>query len=166
MATDLLTLRLLPEHAGHTVPPTLVPLDVADRDALAEAYLAAYPPQVGAADLAAAREEMDESFTGGYGRLRPDASWSATLQGRVVGAVMVVERSVWDPDVTGPFVIDLFLDPAARGHALGRALLQAAVTSCARAGDRTLTLRFGEGTSDAAHRLYAGLGFVPWTPPA
>ena len=52
-------------------------------------------------------------------------------------------------------------DPAARGKGVGRALVQHAVDVCAAAGDPALSLRFGEGTSEAAMGIYQKLGFQP-----
>jgi hypothetical protein len=45
-----------------------------DIDELARTYLAAYPPDVGAVDLPAARLAMDETFRGDYGEFCPAAS--------------------------------------------------------------------------------------------
>ncbi|PZU45034.1 MAG: N-acetyltransferase [Arsenicicoccus sp.] len=144
--------------AGH-----LTPLDRSQREDLSRLYLASYPPQVGAADLDDARREIDETFTGQFGTLRFDASWLAHACGRPAGAILVVERSIWDDHLDGPFVIDLFVHPEARGLGLGRSLGLAAMKSCSSAGDRQLSLRVGDGTSATAHGLYGRLGFVELT---
>ncbi|PMC75299.1 GNAT family N-acetyltransferase [Brachybacterium sp. UMB0905] len=163
MPNDLLTLPLtgaaareLPES-----PIDLRPLEAADIDSLAALYLAAYPPGVAAADLAEARTEMEESFAGDYGILRPDACATAWIEGEAVGAIIVVERSIWDEDLVGPFIIDLFASPAARGHGVGTALVAHAVRACAAAGAPALSLRIGEGTSAAALHIYQRHGFTP-----
>ena len=83
----------------------------------------------------------------------------AEAGGRPAGAVLTVERSIWDEGLEGPFVIDLFVDPQLRGRGIGRALMTGAMLACRNAGDAQLSLRVGEGTSDAAHRLYGSLGF-------
>lgn len=80
--------------------------------------------------------------------------------GRPAGAILVVERSIWDDHLDGPFVIDRFVHPEARGLGLGRSLVLAAMEACTSAGDRQLSLRVGQGTSAAAHGLYRGLGFT------
>lgn len=163
MPTDLLTLRPPSPPALHPTPAatTLVRLTPDLGADLARVYLASYPPEVGAADLAEARAEIAATFAGDYGVLRHDASAAGLVDGRCVGCVMVVERSLWDHDLEGPFVIELFVDPAARRRGLGRALMTHAVAACVAAGDPALSLRFGEGTSPEAHHLYADLGFVP-----
>lgn len=73
--------------------------------------------------------------------------------------VLVVGKSIWDPQLHGPFIIDLFVHPDVRGMGVGRALLDDAVHACARAEDATLSLRVGEGTSPAALALYTRAGF-------
>lgn len=161
MASDLLTIRLRAEHSSFTPPNSVTLLQPEHFDDLAHAYLAAYPPGVAAANLDEARQEMQDTLAGEYGRLRSDASWAATLDRRAVGCIMVVERSIWDPEVSGPFVIELFVHPEAAGSGLGRALVLSAMSACFLAGDASMTLRVGEGTSPAAHRLYRGLGFHP-----
>ena len=163
MSTDLLTLHLPPTHSADHAPGSLElrGLDAGTADDLARCYLAAYPQGVAASDLADAREEMEATFRGDYGELRADASASAWVDGRQAGAIMVVTHSIWDAHLTGPFIIDLFIDPHARGKGIGRALVQHAIATCCDAGDHTLSLRFGQGTSDAAMRIYQRLGFRP-----
>ena len=157
--SDLRTLRLadLPRSRGSAA--ALRPVTPADRDALARAYLDGYPPEVGASDPADAAAEIDATFAGDYGRLRTDASLVAEVGGRLVGAALTVERSIWDPDLDGPFLIDLFVVPSSRRRGVGESLLRAAAAACRAAGDTSLSLRVGDGTSPAAHQLYARLGF-------
>jgi acetyltransferase, GNAT family len=161
LAHDLLVLDLLRIPAPPAGEADLRPLLGEDPDQLARIYLEGYPPGVAAADLAQARAEMALTLTGGYGVLRPDASLVAYDGGAAVGAVFTVERSIWDADLPGPFIIDLVVVPGARGRGTGRALLGGAVRACARAGEKTLSLRTGGGTSAAAAHLYRELGFRP-----
>lgn len=165
MPSDLLSITLPAAGDPPAAHPAerLMPLDQSQRENLARLYLASYPPQVGAADLDDARREIDETFTGQFGTLRFDASWLAHACGRPAGAILVVERSIWDDHLDGPFVIDLFVHPEARGLGLGRSLGLAAMKSCSSAGDRQLSLRVGDGTSATAHGLYGRLGFVELT---
>ena len=76
-----------------------------------------------------------------------------------MGAILVFDKSIWDPQLDGPFIIDLFVHPDVKGMGVCRALLDEAVHACARAGDVTLSLRIGNATSPAAHALYARAGF-------
>lgn len=162
MPSDIMTLSLfgvLTKPAFKIDAVELRAIERSDRDALAAAYLAAYPPGVAAANLADAEQEMDDTFAGEFGALRPDLTRVALLRGLPVGAVLVVEKSIWDPHLDGPFIIDLFVHPDAKGMGVGRALLDESVHACAVAGDSALSLRIGEGTSLAAHALYARAGF-------
>lgn len=109
-------------------------------------------------------QEMALTFAGAYGGLRLDASLLAAVSGEPAGAILIASRSVWDHDLVGPFVIDLFVTPGLRRKGVGRALVIGAIDACTRAGDPAISLRVGEGTSPAAHSLYAELGFTPACP--
>lgn len=82
------------------------------------------------------------------------------MDGEPAGAVLTVTRSIWDADLPGPFVIDLFVTPRHRGRSVGRVLIDGAIAECRACTDITLSLRVGKGTSAAAHALYAKLGFI------
>ncbi|MBK7821134.1 MAG: GNAT family N-acetyltransferase [Tessaracoccus sp.] len=158
MPSDLRTLHITavtPQHLDERVRP-ITANDSAD---LAVAYLHAYPPEVGAPHLNAADAEIADTFAGVYGELVPSACLGAELDGHVVGAVFTTTRSLWD-EIDGPFIIDLFVHPDHRGRGLARALVEAAIQACAKLGADAVSLRVGEGTSPAAHALYAHLGFV------
>ena len=159
MPSDLMTLHLTGA-TPQSPSVDLVPLDTNRTQELAKAYFNAYPPGIACNTLEEAVQEIRETFAGEYGSLRHDASAMAAHQGRVLGAVLVVERSIWDAELDGPFIIDLFVDPVAQGAGLGRARVQHAISQCTEAGDEQLSLRVGEGTSPAAHALYTDLGFV------
>lgn len=163
MSCDIRTLSLraplvLPATADRlTVPP----VSPADRDSVAQVYLDSYPAGVGADDLASALDEMTATFTGEYGELRTDASFIARIDSMPVGAVFTTSHSIWDPDLNGPFIIDLFVDPAHRRAGVGRALVIETIKACVANQDKALSLRVGQGTSPQAHSLYARLGFLP-----
>jgi GNAT superfamily N-acetyltransferase len=104
-----------------------------------------------------------------YGWLR-DAYWSPGVWRDVVerafanslsvgayandGAQLGVARAVTD-QATFAWLCDVFVDPAARGHGIARAMVQALITD-----PRLQTLRrWCLGTRDA-HGVYAPLGFA------
>ncbi|RKQ36837.1 GNAT family N-acetyltransferase [Kocuria tytonis] len=164
MPSDLLRLSLAPTVSASVDRQSsqigIRPLEAVDTAALAEVYFDSYPRGVAVDDVGAARKDIESTFCGDYGRLRLDASASAWRGNRLVGAVMVVERSIWDKHLDGPFIIELFVSPSSRRVGAGRALLQHAIATCVAAGDPALSLRFGEGTSSAAMKLYHDLGFI------
>ena len=133
--------------------------DPSSAKALAGAYFAAYPPGIAAGTLAEAQAEMEETFAHEYGELLDTASFVAVHQGKPIGAIFVVEKSIWDATLSGPFIIDLFIEPKHQGNGLGHALISAAMSACKKRGARTLSLRIGDGTSGAAQKLYTQLGF-------
>lgn len=164
MPADLLTLPLPTEPLAASSFPVerLMPATSDDRAELAALYLASYPPEIGADSLVTAEQEIDNTWAGEFGVLRPDASFIALSdQGQPIGAILVVERSVWDQNVDGPFIIDLFVHPNGRGQGAGKALVLAAIHACIATGDERVSLRVGEGTSHAAYNLYRALHFKP-----
>ena len=58
----------------------------------------------------------------------------------------------------GPWITDLFVDPSAQGHGVGRALLGHALTQLTASGRDRLGLAVTLG--NPARRLYEALGFV------
>lgn len=104
MPSDLMTLSL----TGRTTTPASIDavelrcIQTSDRDALATAYLAAYPPGVAATSLSEAQQEMDDTFADEFGVLRHDLTRVATIEDRPVGAILVVDKSIWDPQLEGP----------------------------------------------------------------
>ncbi|WP_124106158.1 GNAT family N-acetyltransferase [Kocuria tytonicola] len=164
MPSDILRLSLhtVTRSTHRSSPVSIRFLDAASRTSLAKLYFEGYPLGVAAEDMASAREEIDAVFRGDYGALRPDACATAWVNNRPVGAVMVVDYSIWDEWLDGPFIIDLFVHPHYRGLGAGRALVLHAIEACSLAGNAAISLRFGDGTSPAAMGLYKGLGFVPY----
>ena len=166
MLSDLFTADLSSLPARVLPEPSLRIIRTDGLEPLARLYLVSYPPGIGAGNRAEALSEIAATFQGDYGVLRPGASLMAETGGRPAGAVLTVERSIWDEGLEGPFIIDLFVDPQLRGRGIGRALMVGAMLACRNAGDAQLSLRVGEGTSGAAHHLYESLGFLRAGSPA
>ncbi|WP_328991217.1 GNAT family N-acetyltransferase [Kribbella sp. NBC_01245] len=137
------------------------PTETADLEAMAATYLAAYPPEIGAQDLAAARLGMVETFDGVYGDLWPAVSPIAVADGRVAGVVHVVRRAPWPGTPDCPFAIEVFTHPDDRRIGLGRALLTWSMARLAHKGATHLALRVLT-TNDPALKLYHSLGFQPY----
>ena len=88
----------------------------------------------------------------------PEASFDARDGDRVLGAVLLSEMP---PSMTyqgGPWVTEIFVDPAATGQGIGGTLLARAAAAVAAAGRPTLGLAVTVG--NPAQRLYEALGFV------
>jgi len=102
-----------------------------------------------------ADRQLRDYFAGRYGELLSPGSSIATLDGRVVAAVI---STLYRP-TNRPLIIDVMTDPDRRGIGLGRVVLADAVRALRQRGERLLVLNVTEG-NHAALRLYAGLGFV------
>jgi GNAT superfamily N-acetyltransferase len=137
--------------------PAGIRLTDIDRPAadLVPARLAAYPPdhpdRVHIPDDSAA-ELHQWIYEGTFGPLLDGSGIAVTDDGSVAGAI-ILGVVPGDPPRNGPWIIDVFRDPAHRG--VGRALLQRAL---ALATVETLGLIVTEG-NDPARRLYESLGF-------
>ena len=145
MPSDLLTadLSLLPARTLPEPLPRLLRTD--DLNPLAWLYLIIYPSRIGSGKYSEVLSEIAATFEGDYGVLCPGASLVAEAGGRLAGAVLTVERSIWDEGLEGPFIIDLFVDPQLRSRGIGRALMTGVMLACRNAGDAQLSLRVGKG---------------------
>jgi GNAT superfamily N-acetyltransferase len=137
--------------------PTGIALTDIDRPAadLVPARMAAYPPDHPDAALVPEdhEAELDQLVYGGqFGPLLAGSGIAVADGGAVAGAIILGEIP-GDPPRNGPWIIDIFRDPAYRG--VGRALLQRAL---ALATVDTLGLIVTEG-NDAARRAYEAVGF-------
>jgi GNAT superfamily N-acetyltransferase len=78
--------------------------------------------------------------------------------GQIVGACLVVDRDGTPPD-GGPWVIDIFRDPASPVRGIGAALLGGALSAARSAGLSGVSLAVSHQNARAL-RLYSALGFV------
>lgn len=140
------------------------PLQPQQREQVANLYHASYPAHIGAATIEEALAEMDATYAGEYGDLISAASVVALCDEQAVGSIQVVHRSLWDPELDCPFIIELFVRPEVREQGIGRTLLATAAAACQRLGETQIALRTSDdgGTSPAAYHLYRTAGMQPW----
>lgn len=141
----------------------LSPLDSAGLRARAAdvaevAYTAHADDGEGWPSLAEATEAMRAAAAGEpLGRLLA-SSCVATRDDAVVGACLVVDRA-GDPPAGGPWVLDVFRDPADPARRIGAAMLSQSVRSARAAGLSDLSLAVTHANA-AARRLYERFGFA------
>ena len=105
--------------------------------------------------LAQAQARDEDGWRAHWRHDPPLPRFIATINGAPQGMCSIVLPE--DHDFQ-PLIISMWTSPAARGRGLGRALLDACVTWCARTGRRRLRLGVVED-NEAATRLYLGYGF-------
>jgi GNAT superfamily N-acetyltransferase len=126
----------------------------ADRPAadLVPAYLAAFAPghpdRLEAED---AERHLDAILAGRLGPLLEGSGLALDAEERVVGAILLAVIAATEPPFGGPWVMELFRAPDARGA--GRALLERALAM----SEGSLGLAVTHG--NPAEKLYAALGF-------
>lgn len=135
-----------------------------DLPRLGELYFTAYEPGVAGDTLEAAKDDMKASLKGKYGEFLPQASHVALdEQGKVVAAIVLVERAVGDDVPDAPFIVELFTDRDYRRRGLAEELVLASMDSLFNNGSQEIALRVPESNS-AALALYLSLDFRRWTP--
>ncbi len=129
-------------------------------ETLAAINLAAYPaghPDHEHETLAAAVAEMEAISRGELlGPVLPVSQ--VALHDGIVGAALIVERPGKAPD-GGPWVLDIFRDPASPAKGVGRALLHAVLVAARHTGLPSMTLVVSHSNA-SARSLYESLGFV------
>jgi GNAT superfamily N-acetyltransferase len=130
-------------------------------DDLGAVHVASYPvghPDHAAHDAAAAAEEMRSISRGELLGPVLDVSRLALYDHRIVGACVIVDRE-GTPPFGGPWVLDVFRDPACPVRGIGSALLVSALAAARSAGLDGVSLAVSH-ENEAALRLYRRLGFV------
>jgi RimJ/RimL family protein N-acetyltransferase len=130
-------------------------------EALGRISFAAYPPGHPDHEFGDAAEAAEEIRQMGRGEiLGPylDVSRLALRDGRPVGTCLVVDRPGKAPE-GGPWIVDVFRDPAAEIQGIGSAVICAALAAAKEAGLPSVSLVVSH-TNANAKRLYEHLGFV------
>lgn len=143
--------------ASRTVQPTDLPR-------LGELYFTAYDAGIAGDSIEVAIADIQASMEGKYGRFLPDASHVALDEnGKIVAAVLVVERAVGDDTPDSPFIIELITDRQHRRRGLAEDLVLATLDTLFNDGQNDVALRV-ESSNSAALALYLSLDFHRWSP--
>lgn len=163
-ASSLMVLRLPAPSPGAPGPGVeLLPVQDTPFE-YGEIVRRAYPPDHPDHEMGDATPEGAAATIRGYlageivGPLLTRASAEARLNGVLVGVNIVSDLPADDEYDGGPWITDLFVDPSAQGHGVGRALLSHALTQLTASGRDRLGLAVTVG--NPARRLYEALGFV------
>lgn len=145
------------------LPPgwSSAPMSEHELPELASLWLASYPLSVTdgesitsvTTDLAnALHGEYGTPLEGGMLIFRGDG-------GRAIGAVQTVVDAPWDGAPQGPFVVELFVAPAARRVGVAHTLLALVIDVSRARGFPTVSLQV-DADNTPARTLYEALGFV------
>ncbi|GMA32866.1 GNAT family N-acetyltransferase [Litorihabitans aurantiacus] len=134
----------------------LRPLLDSEREIVSSLYRQTYVATPHEMTEAEARDEIDRTWAGEYGRLVMEATLGVWVGDELAGAIVTVQDPPWDDVPRGPFILDLFVHPAHRRTGLGRALVQT-VQGTLRSG---IALRVDDSAPEA-RSLYRALGFRP-----
>ena len=141
--------------SAHTLPGQIRPFTTYEVPVLAQLYFDSYP-QGTVEDVAEAETDISAALRGDYGTFLPQANLVYVVDGQILGCVMTVDSPPWDDVSDLFFIIDVFVHPKVRGTGVGRALMQAALTSLPV--HRPVGLRV-ESDNEPAYALYRSLGF-------
>lgn len=105
-----------------------------DIDDLGTLYHRSYPPGVATDTVREAIDDVRASWEGVYGPFAAELSPVAEMDGHVRAAVMTVWQATWPDTPTGPFVIEVFTDPAFRRRGLAASLLSWTLATASETG--------------------------------
>ncbi|MGP9501673.1 GNAT family N-acetyltransferase [Specibacter sp. AOP5-B1-6] len=135
-----------------------------DLPRLGELYFTAYDAGMAGDSLEVALADIQASMAGKYGLFLPEASHVALDDdGRIVAAVLVVERAIGDDTPDAPFIIELITDRGHRRQGLAEDLVLATLDTLFNDGQKDVALRV-EASNSAALALYLSLDFHRWAP--
>jgi GNAT superfamily N-acetyltransferase len=123
--------------------------------------VAAYPrshPDHEHADASAAARELRAFAAGEVLGPYLEISSAARHGGRMVGACIVVDRDGEPPDA-GPWIVEVFRDPALRVKGLGAALIARSLAAARSTGLPSVGLAVTHANT-TAREVYRKLGFV------
>lgn len=135
-----------------------------DLPRLGELYYTAYDAGAAGDSIEVALADIQASMAGKYGPFLPNASHVALDEnGKIVAAVLVVERAIGDDTPNAPFIIELITDRDHRRRGLAEDLVLATMDTLFNDGQADVALRV-ETTNSAALALYLSLDFHRWSP--
>jgi ribosomal protein S18 acetylase RimI-like enzyme len=159
-------------HSLHPVPDVSLPTGAeifritgddlaANADTLAKLHVAAYGeghPDREFDDPAPAARELRRFASGEILGPYLDVSTVGRVDGAIAGACIVVDRDGEPPD-GGPWIVDVFRDPAVAVRGLGAALIAGAIAACVASGFPAIGLAVTHA-NESAYGLYRRLGFT------
>lgn len=101
-----------------------------------------------------ARQEIDKTLDGGYGRLLWNASF-VIEQGAVLAGACLVS---WYAPLGTPFVVFTMTRPEHKNQGMARSLMSQSIHALLDAGQTSLSLLVTDANAPAVH-LYTSLGF-------
>jgi len=162
--TDMVTLIARTTPLERELKTTSRTVEETDLLRLGELYFTAYDPGVAGESLQAALEDIKASMAGKYGNFLPNASHVALDEdGKIVAAILVVERAIGSDTPEAPFIIELITDRLHRRQGLAEDLVLATMDTLFNDGQKDVALRV-EASNSAALALYLSLDFRRWSP--
>jgi ribosomal protein S18 acetylase RimI-like enzyme len=139
-----------------------LPLNPVHGEAWIDLYRASYTTSY-AFSHEEAVEEWRVTLASEYGVVWPEASPQFFVAGRLVGSLMTVRQAPWNNVPSGPFIIELVVEPGFRGNGIASWLLQQVAEILHQNKQQTVALRVMANNLSAL-RLYTKTGFTLWQP--